>query len=169
MFSSVIDRFTKVYFPHLLAPLLRSLIHLTSLPPSSPQPNIIISYKIRSLLKETPFWSAFGLWFSYEPVLYRRHRKSLLSLNQVNGDYESDCPSLDTHSDGIPDTEWARYHTPSSTYIFVAHRRSISLGWDVPEDDKDLIEGVGAYGDQRTKGDDAFDLMLLMSLVDGED
>ena len=160
---------SKVYFPHLLAPLLRSLIHLTSLPTSSPQPTIILSYRIRSLPKEIPFWSAFGLWFSYEPLLYRRYHQSLLSSHQGNGNYESDRPLLNTHSNGDLKTEWSRYHTPSSTYVFIAHRRSTSIGWSIPEDDKDLLEGVGAYGDQRRKGDDAFELMMLMSLVDDGD
>ncbi|VDC07859.1 unnamed protein product [Peniophora sp. CBMAI 1063] len=57
-----------VYFPELLAPLLRSLLELTS---SSPSPLITISYKIRSLAKETAFWNAFGLWFTFEPVFVR--------------------------------------------------------------------------------------------------
>ncbi|KAF9000663.1 hypothetical protein BDQ17DRAFT_1391209 [Cyathus striatus] len=61
-----------VYFPELLGPLLRTLIHLTSSNCdrhrcASP-PTIVISYKIRSLLKETPFWSAFGLWFDWYHV-----------------------------------------------------------------------------------------------------
>ena len=162
--------FTQIYFPHLLAPLLRSLIHLTSLPPSSPQPSIIISYRIRSLPKETPFWSAFGLWFSYEPVLYRRYgpRQSPLPSPRARGDCEKGHFPLNTHSTEDPEEEWTRYHAPSSTYIFVARRKSISLGWNVPEDDRDLLGGVGAHGDQRQKGDDAFDLMLLMNLVDIE-
>ena len=45
----------------------------------------------------------------------------------------------------------------------------MSLGWSVPEGDKDLLEGVGACGDQRGKGDDAFELMQLMSIADNED
>jgi len=156
-----------VYFPHLLAPLLRSLIHLTSLPSSLPQPTIIISYKTRSLQKESPFWSAFGLWFTYEPVLYRRHRNSPLPSRQ--GNRESDHPPRNIRSNEDSQPSWARYHAPSSTYIFIAHRRTASLDWNVPEDDGDLLGGVGAHGDQRRKGDDAFDLMLLMSMVDDED
>jgi len=159
----------KVYFPHLLAPLLRSLIHLTSLPPSSSQPSIVVSYRIRSLPKEIPFWSAFGLWFSYEPVLYRRYRQSPLSSRQGSGEYGGDLPPLTIHSNKDSEAEWDRYHAPSSTYIFIAHRKSTSLDWCVPEGDKDLLEGVGAYGNQRRKGDDAFELMLLMSVVDNED
>ena len=87
----------------------------------------------------------------------------------MNGNYESDRPPSNIHSDEDPEAEWARYDAPSSTYIFVAHRKSISIGWSVPEDDKDLLGGVGADGDQRQKGDDTFELMLLMNLVDNED
>lgn len=65
--------------------------------------------------------------------------------------------------------DWARYHTPSSTYIFIARRKNISLSWSVPESDKDLLEGVGAYGDRRRKGDDTFELMMLMNMADNED
>lgn len=165
----VIFRLAKVYFPDLLAPLLRSLIHLTSLPPSSPQPTIIVSYRIRSLPKEIPFWSAFGLWFSYGPVLYRRSQHPLLPSHQENGDYGSDRPPSNTHSEVEPEADWARYHASSSTYIFIAHRKNISLGWSVPEGDRDLLEGVGAYGDRRRTGDDAFELMLLMDMVGNED
>jgi hypothetical protein len=101
-------------------------------------------------------------------VLYRRCQ-SLLSSHQLNGNYESDRLSSNTDLDDGPEADWARYDAPSSTYIFVAHRRNISIDWSVPEDDKDLLEGVGARGDQRRKGDDTFDLMLLMSLVVNED
>ena len=166
---TVILHFAKVYFPDLLAPLLRSLIHFTSLPPSSPQPTIIISYRIRSLPKEIPFWSAFGLWFSYHPVLYRRCQHSLLPSHQENANYESAHPPLNTHSNEGPETDWARYHAPSSTYIFIAHRKNTSLDWSVPEGDRDLLEGVGAYGDRRRKGDDAFELMLLMDMTGNDD
>ena len=164
-----IFHFAKVYFPDLLAPLLRSLIQLTSLPPSSPQPTIIISYRIRSLPKEIPFWSAFGLWFSYEPVLYRRSQHPLLPSHQENGDYETGRPPSNTHSNVEPETDWARYHAASSTYIFIAHRKNISLNWSVPEGDRDLLEGVGAYGDRRRKGDDVFELMMLMDMAGNED
>jgi len=168
-FSFLINRLAKVYFPHLLAPLLRTLIHLTSLPPSSPQPIIIISYRIRSLPKEIPFWSAFGLWFSYEPVLYRRYRPSPLASLREDEDPGGDRPPLNVHSNGGPEARWARYHTPSSTYVFIARRKTVSLGWSVSGDDNDLLGGVGAYGNQRQKGDDTFELMLLMDLLDGED
>jgi len=116
-----------------------------------------------------PFWSAFGLWFSYEPVLYRPHHQSLLESLQENANGERNGPPCNTHSNGDPEAKWARYHASSSTYIFIARRKSVSLAWTVPEGDKDLLEGVGADGNQRRKADDAFELMLLMDLLNNED
>ena len=129
----------------------------------------MVSYRIRSLQKESPFWSAFGLWFSYEPVLYRHRQSSPSPPPRENGDYGSDGPLSNTHSNGDPETDWTRYHTSSSTYTFIARRKSTSLGWSVPERDKDLLEGVGAYGDQRRKGDDTFELMQLMDIAGNGD
>ncbi|KAJ7067137.1 putative methyltransferase-domain-containing protein, partial [Mycena amicta] len=125
-----------VYFPLLLAPLLRSLIQLTS--PSFGDPQVIISYRIRSLAKETPFWSAFGLWFDFAPVLVQ-----------------------DTEN-----TSWRRFgaELPDPTFVFVAHRRKESFNWTVPASDADLLTGVFAQGSQMPKGDDTFETLLLMSL-----
>ncbi|KAH8101007.1 putative methyltransferase-domain-containing protein [Cristinia sonorae] len=140
-----------VYFPELLAPLLRTLLHLTSplfVPQHAPQPKVIISYKIRSLAKETPFWSAFGLWFTYEPVLEK-----------------CKVPSDQNYLG-----EWRRFGTSfgSDMFIFVARRRPESLEWSVPETDGELLEGVGAWGSNSRKGDGTFESLLLMS-VDVED
>jgi hypothetical protein len=108
-----ITSLAKVYFSHLLAPLLHTLNHLTSVPPSSPQPGVIISNRIRSLPKEIPFWSAFGVWFSYEPVLYRRDRRPPLPSLQGSAGYESDHPPFNGHSSGDPEVKWARFRLPS--------------------------------------------------------
>ncbi|KZV94731.1 hypothetical protein EXIGLDRAFT_766888 [Exidia glandulosa HHB12029] len=56
-----------VYFPELLAPLLRTLLALTS-STAAPNAQLIIAYKMRSLTKEAPFWAAFGMWFSFTRV-----------------------------------------------------------------------------------------------------
>jgi len=98
--------------------------------------------------------------------LYRRYHQP---SNQENPDYESDRPSFDIHSNEDPEIEWARYNASSSTYIFLARRKGVSLDWNVPDDDNDLLEGVGANGNQRQKGDDTFELMLLMDMADGGD
>ncbi|KAG2348034.1 hypothetical protein BDR05DRAFT_957686 [Suillus weaverae] len=137
-----------VYFSELLAPLLRTLLHLTS-PPSvsifETQPRIIISYKIRSLSKETPFWSAFGLWFSFEPVIARK----IEANNSLSG--------------------WQRFGSDIGgdgdlAFIFVARRRPESLNWMIPSEDIDLLGGVGARGTCDKKSDETFETLLLMGL-----
>ncbi|EGN98815.1 hypothetical protein SERLA73DRAFT_107949 [Serpula lacrymans var. lacrymans S7.3] len=137
-----------VYFPELLGPLLRSLIHLSS-PPfiSSDYAKVVISYKIRSLSKEADFWSAFGLWFSFEPVGFRP--KGSEKQSNHNG--------------------WTRFGpSGEQTFVFVAHRRPESFNWDVPDNDQDLIGGIGANGTLTRKGDDTFETFLFMSMIDDE-
>ncbi|KAF8557121.1 hypothetical protein OG21DRAFT_1505750 [Imleria badia] len=149
-----------VYFPELFGPLLRTLIHLTSLPwaPSSesgPPVKSVISYKIRSISKETPFWSAFGLWFSFHPIL-ARHRVRPIESKHAPLDDEPDATEVWRQFGTLEDTD--------RTFVFVAHRRPESFAWHVPETDKELMEGVGARGTAATKGDDTFETILLMSM-----
>ncbi|KAI3601023.1 tumor-related protein [Moniliophthora roreri] len=134
-----------VYFPELLAPLLRSLIQLSSLSFARPNVEIIISYKIRSLAKETPFWSAFGLWFSFEPVL------------------EQDLAIKGSNS------SWRRFGSDMEgpLFVFIARRRPESHNWNVPSDDKDLLKGMGANGTLQPKESDTFESLLFMVLNEG--
>ena len=129
-----------MYFPELAAPLLRTLLHLTAPVPTLPvvSTQVIVSYEIRSLSKETPFWSAFGLWFTFRPVLVRARSKD-------NNRWER----FDSGGDG-------------EVFLFVARRKSESFSWTVPEDDVALLEGVGARGSEERKGDDEFEAWLLM-------
>ncbi|KAF8071807.1 putative methyltransferase-domain-containing protein [Lyophyllum atratum] len=135
-----------VYFPELLAPLLRSLLQVTSPPFSSINGGVtvVISYKLRSLSKETPFWSAFGLWFSFEPVLIK------------------DASS--------GDGSWQRFGTSSedTMFILIAHRRGDSYTWNIPADDADLLAGRGALGNDSAKADDTFETLLFMAMDDSE-
>lgn len=108
----------------------------------------MISYKIRSLSTETPFWSAFGLWFSFEPVIARR-----IDANHL--------PS-----------EWQRFGSDTGddddqTFIFVACRRLESLNWTIPLEDSDLLGGVGARGTDGKKSDETFETFLFMGLGEG--
>ena len=130
-----------MYFPELAPPLLRTLLHLTTAVPSLPvaSPQVVLAYKIRSLSKETPFWSAFGLWFTFTPVLVRARSK----------DDDSRWERFDSGGDG-------------EIFLFVARRRAESFSWTVPEDDVPLLEGVGAWGTDERKGDDQFEVLLLM-------
>ncbi len=133
----------QVYFPELIGPLLRTLLHLTSLVPTQTppveSPQVIFSYKIRSLAKETPFWSAFGLWFTLTPVLARP------------------C------SEGTS-SRWERFDSggDGEVFLFVARRRFESFSWTVSEDDVALLDGVGAMGTKEIKSDDGFEVLLLM-------
>ncbi|KAF9267940.1 hypothetical protein L218DRAFT_654010 [Marasmius fiardii PR-910] len=138
-----------VYFPELLAPLLRTMIQLSSLPFSGVTDDavkIIISYKVRSLSKETPFWSAFGLWFTFEPVLEQR-----------------------VSVDGTK-SRWRRFGSGSEgpIFVFTAQRRSDSFGWTVPQNDHELIAGVGAFGTPHPKESDTFESLLFMTFNDEE-
>lgn len=109
---------------------------------------MVISYKIRSLAKETPFWSAFGLWFAFEPVMARRIVK-----------------------EDEPRHSWARFGLSfdDHTFVFTARRRDESLTWQVPDDDRNLMGGIGAWGTETRKGDDTFETLLLMSIQEDED
>lgn len=133
-----------MYFPELIGPLLRTLLRLTaplsiqtSPPPVSPQ--VILSYKIRSLSKEVPFWSAFGLWFTFTPVLVRARSEG----------NSSRWERFDSGGDG-------------EVFLFVARRKSESFSWNMPEDDVALLEGVGGRGTEERKSDDGFEMLLLM-------
>lgn len=164
----------QVYFPELLAPLLRTLLHLTS-PPLAPSsasdtPTIIISYKIRSLSKETPFWSAFGLWFSFEPVLTRPIGRVYAGNHNSASDLESEDAA--TVEGGLDDHDgWCRFGDSDdgdgdgdAMFVFIAKRRPKSFDWHIPDDDKSLLEGVGARGTENRKEDDSFEVMLLMGM-----
>ncbi|OCH88578.1 hypothetical protein OBBRIDRAFT_820134 [Obba rivulosa] len=135
-----------VYFPALLAPLLRTLLLLTA-PPFAPlggaPAQLVISYKIRSLPKEAPFWSAFGLWFEFEPVFARPKSRS-----DADGPWSRFIP--------VPEED--------EMFVFVATRRPESLTWALPEHDQDLLAGVGAWGTPTGKADDKFEALLLLNI-----
>ena len=109
------------------------------------KPKVVISYKIRSLAKESPFWSAFGLWFAFEPVMARR----------IGGSQKS----------------WTRFGLSfdDHTFVLTAKRRDESLTWQVPDDDRDLMDGIGTWGTETRKGDDTFETLLLMGIQESED
>ncbi|SPO25927.1 uncharacterized protein UTRI_03292 [Ustilago trichophora] len=131
-----------VYFPELLPPLLRSIISLSGYGLAHDEcsssekmgPELIISYKIRSLTKEQPFWSALGSWFDFQAV---------------------DCrtfPRKGTSTDDESETEWHRFGSQGQDYgasadsdqelfVFVGHRRKDTTGCLAPESDADLMQG----------------------------
>ena len=154
----ILTLFKKVYFPHLLAPLLRSLIDITSPPfvSISDPPEVIISYEIRSLIKESPFWSAFGLWFSFRPLLFR----STSPLGKASSVTSEDEPEQST--------QWRRFgsHIQSDgpSFVFIAYRKEESYAWAVPDDDSKLLKGVGSMGNSLEKSDCTFESLLQMTM-----
>ncbi|KAL1660630.1 putative methyltransferase-domain-containing protein [Schizophyllum commune] len=133
-----------VYFPELLAPLLRALLSVSAAPfidRASP-PTIAISYKVRSLVKESPFWSAFGLWFNFAPVLAKDSRGRWRRVGAIEGAGDD------------------------AMFLFVAQRKAESLDWPIPDSDEELLGGVGAEGTMSRKGDSTFESLLLMDISD---
>lgn len=128
---------------------------------------MVISYKIRSLAKETPFWSAFGLWFTFRPVLacQRRPPEDELSSAVQHVHYDRVSAGSQTF-----DTPWSRFRSADDgdLFIFVASRRPESYTWDVPRSDDELLGGVGAWGTPARKSDDTFESLLLMGMEAGE-
>lgn len=82
-----------VYFPELYGMLLRTLIGLCD---EEKKPTLLFSYKTRSLVRETPFWSTFGAYSRgttchtslYSTYLY------FMALLQVDGLSLKPCSSL---------------------------------------------------------------------------
>ncbi|CAO1630363.1 unnamed protein product [Sympodiomycopsis kandeliae] len=132
-----------VYFPELLAPLLRSLIHLTDSHGSSDQsPTVLIAYKIRSLSKEQPFWDNLGIWFEVETVNCRYRRTPQASEENSArifwgnwhrfGSFKSDLDG--TSRDDEEDSE-------DEYFIFVAKRKESTYMYTAPEQDEKLMSG----------------------------
>ncbi|SJX62767.1 uncharacterized protein SRS1_11031 [Sporisorium reilianum f. sp. reilianum] len=166
-----------VYFPELLPPLLRSIISLSSYglesSSSSGGPELIISYKIRSLTKEQPFWSALDSWFDFRAV-----------------DCRSRPRSSDTHENAdASESKWHRFgsegedHGASAAsdqelFVFVGHRRKETIGCLAPESDVELMEGKrlrsrqGPEGEsvlelENSSGQDYFEWLLLANMGAG--
>jgi len=128
-----------VYFPHLLAPLLRTLLALTTRFPdvqllfackctcdhnASFADSTCSTDKMRSMTKEQPFWAAVGMWFELERV-------------QTPGGRGDDL------------------------FLFISLRKPTTRGWVVPEGDSELLNGVGL---PSRAGADTFDCMLMMDI-----
>ena len=53
-------------------------------------------------------------------------------------------------------------------FVFIAERRPASVDWMVPDDDSDLLAGMGANGNSSPKNDETFEMLLMMRLVDAD-
>lgn len=155
-----------VYFPELLPPLLRSIISLsnpsnsdTKIEPStSPGPQLVISYKIRSLTKEQPFWSALGSWFEFEAVDCRTAKGEWHRFGSEGADYGASADA------------------DQELFVFVGHRRPDTFDRLAPERDTELMLGKrlrpGAEWDSYeletpASGQDYFEWLLLSNMGAG--
>lgn len=161
-----------VYFTELLAPLLRSLLDLTE--GESPPP-VLIAYKIRSMTKEMPFWTALGRWFDVEVVHSRRQRRAVRS----GGDFEEQDPraSEEWHrfgslrgdlDDGLE--EEGDETSEDAYFVLIARRKACRQGWSAPpEDDQALMAGWMHRDEDRRRGEGGADWLewSLMSAIGG--
>ncbi|GAA5968119.1 hypothetical protein JCM3765_005856 [Sporobolomyces pararoseus] len=163
-----------VYFPFLYPPLLRTLLGLTEWKASDDPrretekgPSLIFSHKIRSLVREQPFWEAFGRWFEFEAVQVGK-------LVEVEDEEEGVSQGVTTRKEmrriwsrfGAAHESLTNKDESDELYIFIAHRRPSTLGITEvlsQRSDDDLmlgrngLEGV-VYGGAQ------FEEMLLASL-----
>ncbi|GAC94085.1 hypothetical protein PHSY_001654 [Pseudozyma hubeiensis SY62] len=172
-----------VYFPELLPPLLRSIIMLSSCGSqvdcnsASPAfgPELIISYKIRSLTKEQPFWSALDSWFDFRAVDCRSTRgpdHKMQSEEQIAPDNEASH----WHRFGSQGEDYgASADSDQELFVFVGHRRKDTIGCLAPESDTDLMQGkrcrpcLGPEGEttlelEPSGGQDYFEWLLLANM-----
>lgn len=147
-----------VYFPELLAPLLRTLIALTA---GECGPEVVVGYKVRSLTKEQPFWTAFGAWFDMLPVECR-----------APGERESHVfGSLASHTGRAPAAAARGGQAPADGefFVFIARRRPATLAATPPASDALLLAGqkVVRYDggqeiyDPDHSGTDTFEWLML--------
>ncbi|WFC96135.1 hypothetical protein MBRA1_002791 [Malassezia brasiliensis] len=139
-----------VYFPELLAPLLRTLLDLTS---TEHPIEVVIGYRIRSLTKEQPFWAALGSWFDFRAVYCAPK-----SRPDVWVPFGSDATHL---SHGPPGA------VPDDYFVFVAHRKPHTLSQTAPHSDAALLAGhrvteeaTQTY-DPDLSGVDTFEWLML--------
>ncbi|GAA5828968.1 hypothetical protein JCM3766R1_003885 [Sporobolomyces carnicolor] len=138
-----------VYFPFLYPPLLRTLLGLTEWQASDDPrrrsmqgPTLIFSYKIRSLVREQPFWEAFGRWFEFEAVQIGKFQDEEEDEAKDGGDRD-EMATAEKKDDPVSirrskTRTWSRFGAAHKTgsgrddsdelYIFIAHRRIATLG-----------------------------------------
>ncbi|KAI3624448.1 hypothetical protein CBS14141_002876 [Malassezia furfur] len=139
-----------VYFPELLAPLLRTLLDLTS---TAQPPEVVIGYRIRSLTKEQPFWAALGSWFDFRAVYCAPKARPDAWVP-----FGSDATHL---SHGPPGAVADDY------FVFVAHRKPHTLSQTAPHSDAALLAGrrvtdaASQTYDPDLSGVDTFEWLML--------
>lgn len=170
-----------VYFPELLPPLLRSIIALSSCglgtgSDAKRGPELIISYKIRSLIKEQPFWSALDSWFDFRAVDCRSIPRPSVSHTSPQAEETTES---DWHRFGSEGQDYdASPTSDQELFVFVGYRRRDTIGCLAPENDAELMQGKrsrprqDADGESIVKlesssGQDYFEWLLLANMGAG--
>lgn len=142
-----------VYFPELLAPLLNTLLDLTN---EAPHAEVVIAYKIRSLAKEQPFWTALGAWFD-------------LAWTQCTIPLQAPAPfgTRATHFVHPPPCD--AHGTPLDDYLLlIAHRKPHTLAWERPKNASALLSGMYIVHGEHVHGSgtDTFEWIMLSAASD---
>ncbi|GAA5932103.1 uncharacterized protein JCM15063_001120 [Sporobolomyces koalae] len=168
-----------VYFPFLYPPLLRTLLGLTE----HGSPTLLFSYKIRSLVREQPFWEAFGRWFEFEAVQIGQLEERGDNEGGKDREQEGDREVQGSASEARQRIVWSRFgaakrqsctvdHVNDSDldelYVFVAHRRAATRGISQllegrTTTDEDLMFGRNGL-EGEISGGTRFEEMLLNAL-----
>lgn len=173
-----------VYFTELLAPLLRSLLDLTDVaeggPGDSTPTPVLIAYKIRSMTKELPFWTALGRWFDVDVVHCRRRRRARRkgAGEETSEEKEEEPrPSEEWHRFGSLQGDLARDSehdvvdademSDDAYFVLIARRKTSTQGWSAPEDDAELMAGWMCRDDEKRMGTGGADWLewCLMSAM----
>lgn len=143
-----------VYFPELLTPLLRTLVHLTN---EVSSPEVIIGYKLRSYTKEEAFWKAFGIWFDFSPVLCKE--KGEKELRRF-GSHAKDTAQFEIANGDVP--------AEDEMFIFIAHRKASTAVCVMPANDEEFLGGWILRDGNMTRGEggETFELLLMNAMQD---
>ncbi|GAA5909524.1 uncharacterized protein JCM6883_003974 [Sporobolomyces salmoneus] len=169
-----------VYFPFLYPPLLQTLLGLTEYRASDDPrreskkgPTLIFSYKIRSLVREQPFWEAFGRWFEFEAVQAGKVEEETKEEAIEGGGTEvtpdkAKRKRIWTRFGAAHESGSGKEDDSDELYIFIAHRRRSTLGIsDVLEKgqatNEDLMLGRNGL-EGELSGSGQFEEMLLAAL-----
>ncbi|GAA5825578.1 hypothetical protein JCM3770_006893 [Rhodotorula araucariae] len=158
-----------IYFEFLYAPLLRTLLGLTEPDNEGHSAIVLFSYKIRSLVKEQPFWETFGRWFALEAVQVGT-RAPYPPCGPTDPEFPPDAPSP------APPLTWARLGAahPSSTtpgttdelYVFICTRHPTTYGAATAVarvSDDELLQGINAARGEEA-GASQFEEMIFAGL-----
>lgn len=143
-----------VYFPDLLAPLLHTLLDVTDRVPDA---QVVIAYKIRSLTKEQPFWTALGVWFDMAWTQCSTGPDQPLAPFGSHASHFVHKPPCDAQGRPLDDF-----------FVLVAHRKSHTLTWTRPSAPATLLSGMHMVDGLAVPGEgtDTFEWMILSSASD---